>query len=64
MILFEDILKFLGLGYRDDSPITLHLVAIGISILEIKKVKSQHVLNGRTDILVTIIEFLRFLSRI
>ena len=28
----------------------------------LSKVKNQHLLNGRTDFLVTIIEFLRFLN--
>ena len=36
MILFKDVLTFLGLDYRDASLITLDLVVIGISIQRIK----------------------------
>ena len=36
MILFKDILTFLGLDYRDASLITLYLVVIGISIKKIR----------------------------
>ena len=36
MILFRDILKFLGLDYRDVSLITLYLVVMGISIQRIR----------------------------
>jgi hypothetical protein len=32
MILFKDILTFLGLDYRDASLIILYLIEIGISI--------------------------------
>ena len=32
MLLFKDIMTFLGLYYRDASLITLYLVVIGISI--------------------------------
>ena len=32
-------------------------------LIVVKKVKNQHVSNGRADILVTIIEMLRFLNR-
>ena len=38
MILFKNILTFLGLDYRDASLITLYLVVIGISISEIKRI--------------------------
>ena len=62
MILFMDILTFLGLYYRNASLITLYLVVIVISIKKnqmnwitltyknflFKKVINQHVLNGRT----------------
>ena len=34
MLLFKDILTFLGLDYRDASLITLYLVVIGISIIK------------------------------
>jgi hypothetical protein len=37
MILFKDILTFLGLVYRDASLITLYLVIIGISFQKIRK---------------------------
>ena len=56
MILFKDILTFLGLVYRDALLITLHLVVIGISFQKseesdnfniqkfvVKKVKNRHV---------------------
>ena len=69
MLLFKDIMTFLGL-------ITLYLVVIGISIPKsdesdifniqkfvVKKLKNQHVLNERTDFRVTIIELLSFQSR-
>ena len=36
MILFKNILTFLGLGYRDASFITLYPVVIGISIKKIR----------------------------
>ena len=70
MLLFKDILTYLGLDYRDASLTTLYLVVIGISIqnqmnrmiLTLKiccqKSKNQLVINGRTDFLVTIIELL------
>ena len=32
MLLFKDILTFLGLDYRDASLITLYLIELGISI--------------------------------
>ena len=38
MILFKNILTFLGLDYRDASLITLYLVVIGISIPKIKRI--------------------------
>ena len=77
MLLFKDILTFLGLDYRDALLITLYLVVIGISIkknqtnwiiltfknLLSKSKKNQLVLNGLPDFLVTIIELLRFLCR-
>ena len=75
MILFKDILTFLGLVYRDASLIMLYLVVTEISYKKseeldnfniqkfvVKKVKNRHVSNGRTDILVLIIELLRFLN--
>ena len=37
MVLFKDILTFLGLVYRDASLITLCLVVIGISFQKIRK---------------------------
>jgi hypothetical protein len=37
MILFKDILTFLGLVYRDASLITLYLVVIGISLQKNQK---------------------------
>ena len=51
----------MGLDYRDVSLIILYLIVIGISTV-VKKVKNQHVLNGRTDFLLKIIELLRFLN--
>ena len=35
MLLFKDIMTFLGLYYKDASLITLYLVVIGISIKKI-----------------------------
>ena len=75
MILFMDILTFLGIDYRVALLKTFYLVVIGISKKSgesynfniqkfvVKKAKNQHVLNGRTDIPVIIIELLRLLSR-
>ena len=66
MLLFKDILPFLGLDYRDASLIKLYLVVIviyqkldesdnfNIQKFVVKKVKNQHV---------TIIELLRLQSR-
>ena len=36
MLLFKNILTFIGLGYSDASLITLYLVVIGISIKKIR----------------------------
>ena len=66
IILFQDIVTFIGLDYRDASLITSYLVVILISILKNQMnriICCQNVLNGRTDFLVTTIELLRFLSR-
>ena len=37
-ILFNDILTFLGLNYRDASLKTLYFVVLGISILKIRPI--------------------------
>ena len=58
----------------DDLLMTIYLVVKGISIpklrwflyhfnINVKTVKHQLALNGRTDILITIIDLLRFLNR-
>ena len=66
--MFKDILTFLGLDYRDAPLKAIYLDVLGISIpkdlmnrkitnhkrIVVRKVKNQHVLNGLTDILVTI----------
>ena len=36
MLLFKDILTFLGLDYRDASLITIDVIEIGISIQKIR----------------------------
>ena len=38
-ILVKDILKLLGLDYRDDSLITMYFVALGISIPKIRPIR-------------------------
>ena len=38
MILFKDILTFLGIVYRDASLITFYLVVIGISFQKIRRI--------------------------
>ena len=72
--MFKDIFTFLGLDYRNTSLITLYFVVKGISIQKktdesnkfslhkfgVKKGKQSAVLNGRTNLLVTIIELQRF----
>ena len=73
-IIIKDILIFFGIDYRDDSfTYNIYFIVLGISFPEIRSiglsyhikicfkiVKNHHILNGRTDILVTIIEMLRF----
>ena len=74
--MFKDILTFLKLDYRVPSLMILYFVVQIISIPKTrsiglldhikisckKKEKKQHVKNGRTDILVTIIELPRILD--
>ena len=55
----KDKLTFLELNYRNALLTILYLDVIEI----ITNVKIQHVLNGRTNILVKIIEILRLPSR-
>ncbi len=72
-MLFDDILTSIQLKYRDGSLITLYLVVfrnqyyncriIITKIFVVEKVKIQHVLNDRTDFLVTSIELQHFLNR-
>ena len=68
MLLFKDILTFLGLHYRDALLITIYQKSdesdnFNIQRFVVKKVKNHQALNGRTDFLVTIIDMLSFQSR-
>ena len=65
--MFKSIITFLGRTYIDAPLNILYLVILGIIVSQmilLKKIsfKYQHVLNGRTDFLVTITELLRFLN--
>ena len=43
--------------------IEINRIIITHKTFYVRKIKNQHVLNGRTDILVMIVQFQRFLNR-